>query len=54
VRLLLDSHTLVWAVTGPEKLPARVREAISDGTNELILVNTGSDIPKYDVQVLWR
>jgi PIN domain nuclease of toxin-antitoxin system len=35
VRLLLDSHTLVWAATEPEKLPARVREAIADGTNEL-------------------
>ncbi len=35
MKLLLDSHTLVWAVTEPEKLPEGVREAIADGTNEL-------------------
>jgi PIN domain nuclease of toxin-antitoxin system len=28
---LLDTHTLVWGVTAPEKLPARVREILAAG-----------------------
>lgn len=28
---LLDTHTLVWGVTIPEQLPARVREILMDG-----------------------
>jgi PIN domain nuclease of toxin-antitoxin system len=28
---LLDTHTLVWAVTAPEELPARVREILASG-----------------------
>lgn len=28
---LLDTHALVWAVTAPEELPARVREILATG-----------------------
>jgi PIN domain nuclease of toxin-antitoxin system len=28
---LLDTHTLVWGVTAPEQLPARVREILTAG-----------------------
>ena len=28
---LLDTHTLVWGVTAPEQLPARVREILAAG-----------------------
>lgn len=28
---LLDTHTLVWGVTVPEKLPARVRDILAGG-----------------------
>ena len=28
---LLDTHALVWAVTAPEELPARVREILAGG-----------------------
>jgi PIN domain nuclease of toxin-antitoxin system len=30
VNLLLDSHTLLWALSAPDKLIPRAREAISD------------------------
>ncbi len=37
MRLLLDSHTVLWAVYEPEKLSARAEEAISETGNELFV-----------------
>jgi PIN domain nuclease of toxin-antitoxin system len=37
LRLLLDSHTLLWALYEPEHLPDRVQQAISDARNELFV-----------------
>jgi PIN domain nuclease of toxin-antitoxin system len=31
VRLLLDTHALIWALDNPERLPATTREAIDAG-----------------------
>jgi PIN domain nuclease of toxin-antitoxin system len=31
VRLLLDTHTLIWALDDPDRLPARIRQAIDAG-----------------------
>lgn len=35
MRLLLDSHVLLWAIDSPQKLPVAVRKAILDESNEL-------------------
>lgn len=35
MKLLLDTHILVWSQLEPEKVPARAAEAIEDGRNEL-------------------
>ncbi len=35
MRLLLDTHTLVWAAFIPQKLSLRARDAVSDGENEV-------------------
>jgi PIN domain nuclease of toxin-antitoxin system len=35
VRLLADTHVLLWSATEPAKLSVEARAAIEDGTNEL-------------------
>lgn len=35
MRLLLDTHTLVWAMTATKLLPASLRRMIEDGHNEV-------------------
>jgi PIN domain nuclease of toxin-antitoxin system len=37
VRLLLDTHVLLWAATAPELLRSEAREAIEDGSNEVLV-----------------
>lgn len=37
MRLLLDTHTLIWWDRDPEKLPGRVLRALEAGSNELLL-----------------
>ncbi len=37
MRLLLDSHVLVWMVADPDKLPPGLADAITDGTNRLFI-----------------
>ncbi len=41
MRLLLDSHTLIWAVDEPTKLSATAVAALQDPGNDLVL-STGS------------
>lgn len=35
--LLLDTHAYVWALTAPERLSPRAREAIGTATNEVLV-----------------
>lgn len=35
MKLLLDSHALLWSLYEPERLSARAREAVSDSQNDL-------------------
>lgn len=37
MRLLLDSHTLLWALYEPERLPIPVQESISDDNNDIFV-----------------
>jgi PIN domain nuclease of toxin-antitoxin system len=37
VRLLLDTHALVWAVTDPARLSSLARQLIADESNELVV-----------------
>lgn len=37
MRLLLDTHTFLWAISEPAKLPALARSAIEDQSNEVFL-----------------
>jgi len=41
VRLLLDTHVLIWAVAEPERIPAPLRNTIADGGTD-VLVSTAS------------
>ncbi len=36
MKLLLDTHLLLWAAREPERLPAMARKLISDPQNELV------------------
>jgi PIN domain nuclease of toxin-antitoxin system len=36
VKLLLDTHLLLWAAGQPERLPAAARELIDDANNQLM------------------
>lgn len=35
MKLLLDTHTLLWALTDPRQLSPRVRSLIADGRNDI-------------------
>jgi len=35
VRLLLDTHTLIWAIASPDRLPPAARSAIRDAANDV-------------------
>ena len=35
MRLLLDTHVLLWSLTEPQKLSRRTREALEDAQNEV-------------------
>ncbi len=37
MRLLLDTHTFLWAVADPGQLPAPVRALLEDSDNELLV-----------------
>ena len=37
MRLLLDTHVLLWSATAPDRLSAEAREAIEDGANEVVI-----------------
>ena len=37
MRVLLDTHALLWALRKPERLSIRVREIVSESTNELFV-----------------
>jgi PIN domain nuclease of toxin-antitoxin system len=37
VRLLLDTHTLLWAVSDPGALTEQARDVIRDGRNEVLV-----------------
>jgi len=37
VRLLLDTHALLWVMDAPERLASAARDAISDGDNEVFV-----------------
>lgn len=41
MRLLLDTHTLIWGISEPEKLSKKTKELLSDVDN-IILVSTAS------------
>ena len=36
MKLLLDTHLLLWAASNPERLPGKARTLIEDGENELL------------------
>jgi PIN domain nuclease of toxin-antitoxin system len=35
MRLLLDTHVLLWAASAPEQLTGQARDALEDGANEV-------------------
>jgi len=37
MKLLLDTHVLIWSATDPDHLPRNVRREIEDGTNDLLV-----------------
>jgi PIN domain nuclease of toxin-antitoxin system len=37
VKLLLDTHVLLWSATEPDRLRAHAREALEDGANEVLV-----------------
>jgi PIN domain nuclease of toxin-antitoxin system len=37
MKLLLDSHTLIWALDSPDNLGAQARELLKDKSNELFI-----------------
>lgn len=37
MKLLLDTHVVLWSATDPDRLPAEARSALEDGTNEVLV-----------------
>lgn len=65
MKLLLDTHLLLWAAAGSERMPARARELMDDTTNVLffsaaslweIVIKRGLNRPDFqiDARVLRR
>jgi PIN domain nuclease of toxin-antitoxin system len=36
LKILLDTHVLIWALDSPERLPAQVRRELADPANEVL------------------
>jgi len=41
-RLLLDTHALIWALSGPRRLPDRVAKAVRDPENDVYVSAVGT------------
>jgi PIN domain nuclease of toxin-antitoxin system len=50
MRLLLDTHVLLWAVLEPQKLSSRQREALENSDNELLV----SAASAWEIATKWR
>lgn len=50
IRLLLDTHTLIWALMEPERLGARTRELLTDPA----VPRWVSAATAYEIGLLWR
>jgi PIN domain nuclease of toxin-antitoxin system len=37
MRILLDTHVWLWWLSEPEQLPPRIRQAIEEGSNEILI-----------------
>jgi len=37
MKLLLDTHVLLWAASEPEQLTAQARDALEDGSNDVLV-----------------
>ena len=45
MKILLDTHILIWAMVGIEKLSVRARNIFSDGANEFHFSATSLSSP---------
>jgi hypothetical protein len=55
MRLLLDTHILLWAAGSPEKLPQKTRDLLQDDENALFfsdLIDRFSKQPYFDVRMM--
>lgn len=50
MKLLLDTHVLLWAVLEPDKLSANLREALEDSENTLFV----SAATAWEIATKWR
>jgi PIN domain nuclease of toxin-antitoxin system len=50
MRLLLDTHVLLWAVLEPQKLSAEQRNALENSDNELLV----SAASAWEIATKWR
>ena len=46
MRLLVDTHVVIWATIEPERLSARARDLIKDPANELVV----SAVSAYEIE----
>lgn len=37
MKILLDTHVWLWWLSEPERLPSRIRQAIEEGSNEILI-----------------
>ena len=50
MRLLLDTHILIWAVLEPQKLSPVLRDALEDSNNQLLV----SAATALEIATKWR
>jgi PIN domain nuclease of toxin-antitoxin system len=50
MRLLFDTHTFIWWVSEPERLPVAVRVACEEPTNDLVL----SVVSLWEIQIKYQ
>jgi len=53
LRLLLDTHTLIWWLAGDPSLSATARKAVAGLLADLVLVSNELVFDRYGVRRLW-
>jgi PIN domain nuclease of toxin-antitoxin system len=53
MRLLLDTHALIWFVQDADRLPKAAKDAVETAAEDLVLVSADKALDAFGVIRLW-